>query len=147
VRLSTIGNTSQLPLDCQNNLAQAIDGTKGNTGLNLLIALNYSGRWEIIKAVKELAKKVKAGIIEPHTIDEAMFSQLIETRNIPDPELLIRTSGEMRISNFLLWQIAYTELYVTPKLWPDFRKEDLYEAICEYQKRERRFGKVLTPIA
>ncbi len=147
VKLSTIGNTSQLPLDCQNNLAQAIDGTKGNTGLNLLIALNYSGRWEIIKAAKELAEKVKAGVIETHTIDEHMFSQLIETKNIPDPELLIRTSGEMRISNFLLWQIAYTELYVTPKLWPDFRKEDLYEAICEYQKRERRFGKVLTPIA
>jgi undecaprenyl diphosphate synthase len=147
VRLSTIGDTSQLPLDCQKNLKKAIDETNHNGGLNLLIALNYSGRWEIIKAARELAERVKAGSIEPSDIDEHTFSQQIETRDIPDPELLIRTSGEMRISNFLLWQIAYTELYITPTLWPDFRKEDLYEAICEYQKRERRFGKVLTPIA
>ncbi len=147
VKLSTIGDTSQLPQDCRENLRKAIEGTKENTGLNLLIALNYSGRWEILKAMRELARQVQAGLLNPSDIDETKVSQLMETKNIPDPELLIRTSGEMRISNFLLWQIAYTELYITSKLWPDFRKEDLYEAICEYQKRERRFGKVLTSIA
>ncbi len=147
VRLSTIGDTAQLPADCRDNLKQAIEETKGNTGLNLLIALNYSGRWEIVKAVKQLAEQVQAGKLKPDEVNEATLSQWMETGAIPDPELLIRTSGEMRISNFLLWQIAYTELYITPKLWPDFRKEDLYEAIIEYQKRERRFGKVLTSIA
>jgi undecaprenyl diphosphate synthase len=147
VRLTTIGDTAQLPADCRENLKKAIEGTKGNTGLNLLIALNYSGRWEIVKAARQLAEQVQAGKLKAEEITETTVSHLMETKDIPDPELLIRTSGEMRISNFLLWQIAYTELYITPKLWPDFRKEDLYEAICEYQKRERRFGKVLTSIA
>jgi undecaprenyl diphosphate synthase len=147
VRLGTIGDTEQLPKDCKENLKEAIEATKSNTGLNLLIALNYSGRWEILKAVTKISEKVKAGLIAPSEIDETLFGQYLQTKDVPDPELLIRTSGEMRISNFLLWQIAYTELYITPKLWPDFRKEDLYEAICEYQKRERRFGKVLTSIA
>lgn len=147
VRLSTIGDTAQLPTDCRENLKQAIEGTKQNTGLNLLIALNYSGRWEIIKAARQLAEQVQSGILKAEEITEAAISNQMETQGIPDPELLIRTSGEMRISNFLLWQIAYTEIYITPKLWPDFRKEDLYEAIIEYQKRERRFGKVLTSIA
>jgi undecaprenyl diphosphate synthase len=147
VRLGTIGDTEQLPKDCKENLKEAIEATKKNTGLNLLIALNYSGRWEILKAITKISEKVKEGLINPSEIDETLFGQHLQTKNVPDPELLIRTSGEMRISNFLLWQIAYTELYITPKLWPDFRKEDLYEAICEYQKRERRFGKVLTSIA
>jgi undecaprenyl diphosphate synthase len=147
VRLGTIGDTEQLPRDCRENLKEAIEETKNNNGLNLLIALNYSGRWEIVKAVKKISEKVKEGLIVPSEIDESLFGQHLQTKDVPDPELLIRTSGEMRISNFLLWQIAYTELYITPKLWPDFRKEDLYEAICEYQKRERRFGKVLTSIA
>ncbi len=147
VRLGTIGDTEQLPKDCKENLKEAIEATKKNTGLNLLIALNYSGRWEILKAITKISEKVKEGLIAPAEIDEALFGQYLQTKDVPDPELLIRTSGEMRISNFLLWQIAYTELYITPKLWPDFRKEDLYEAICEYQKRERRFGKVLTSIA
>ncbi len=147
VRLTTIGDTAQLPADCRENLKKAIEGTKENTGLNLLIALNYSGRWEIVKAARQLAEQVQAGKLKAEEITETTVSHLMETKDIPDPELLIRTSGEMRISNFLLWQIAYTELYITPKLWPDFRKEDLYEAICEYQKRERRFGKVLTSIA
>jgi undecaprenyl diphosphate synthase len=147
VRLGTIGDTEQLPTDCKENLKEAIEATKKNTGLNLLIALNYSGRWEILKAITKISEKVKEGSIAPTEIDEALFGQYLQTKDVPDPELLIRTSGEMRISNFLLWQIAYTELYITPKLWPDFRKEDLYEAICEYQKRERRFGKVLTSIA
>jgi undecaprenyl diphosphate synthase len=147
VRLGTIGDTEQLPKDCKENLKEAIEATKKNTGLNLLIALNYSGRWEILKAITKISEKVKEGLIAPTEIDETLFGQHLQTKDVPDPELLIRTSGEMRISNFLLWQIAYTELYITPKLWPDFRKEDLYEAICEYQKRERRFGKVLTSIA
>lgn len=147
VRLKTIGDISQLPKDCRENLKEATEATKNNTGLTLLIALNYSGRREILKAVNELAMKVKEGTLRVDEIDEQLFASFLDTKNIPDPELLIRTSGEMRISNFLLWQIAYTELYITQKLWPDFRKEDLYEAIFEYQKRERRFGKVLTPIA
>jgi undecaprenyl diphosphate synthase len=147
VRLKTIGDTSKLPFDCRVNLREAMDQTAHNTGLTLFIALNYSGRWEILKAAKEIAQKVEKGELVTSQIDEAMFSSHLETQQIPDPELLIRTSGEMRVSNFLLWQIAYTEIYITPTLWPDFRKEDLYVAICEYQKRERRFGKVLTPIA
>ncbi len=147
VKLKTIGDISQLPKECRENLREATEATKNNTGLTLLIALNYSGRWEILKAVSEMATKVKEGAIELSEINDELFSHHLETKDVPDPALLIRTSGEMRISNFLLWQIAYTELYITPKLWPDFRKEDLYEAICEYQKRERRFGKVLTPIA
>jgi undecaprenyl diphosphate synthase len=145
VRLKTIGDIGQLPKDCRENLREATESTKNNTGLTLLIALNYSGRREILKAVNELSMRVKEGTVGVDEIDEQLFASFLDTKNIPDPELLIRTSGEMRISNFLLWQIAYTELYIT--LWPDFRKEDLYEAICEYQKRERRFGKVLTPIA
>ena len=147
VRLRTIGDINQLPLNCRENLREAMEATKRNTGLTLMIALNYSGRWEIIKAVKEISEKVKSGELKAEEIDEQLFSSHLETTEVPDPELLIRTSGEMRISNFLLWQIAYTEIYITQKLWPDFRKEDLYEAICEYQKRERRFGKVLSTIA
>jgi undecaprenyl diphosphate synthase len=145
VKLRTIGDISRLPKNCREDLKEAMEATKNNTGLTLMIALNYSGRWEILKAVNELVAKAKNGLVEE--IDEQLFSQHMETKDVPDPALLIRTSGELRISNFLLWQIAYTEIYITPKLWPDFRKEDLYEAICEYQKRERRFGKVLTPIA
>ncbi|HEV8511895.1 MAG TPA: isoprenyl transferase [Cyclobacteriaceae bacterium] len=147
VRLKIIGEFDMLPKVCQMNLKEAIETTKNNTGLNLLLALSYSGRTEIAKAAKKIAEQVKNGTLDPTQVNEQLFEDNLETHGIPDPELLIRTSGEMRISNFLLWQIAYTELYITPKLWPDFRKEDLYEAICAYQKRERRFGKVLTPIA
>lgn len=147
VKLRTIGNVSHLPADCQNNLKQAIDATKNNDGLTLQLALSYSGRWEIVEAVKKLAEEVRKGLIKSEEIDEHYFSEHLATAGVPDPELLIRTSGEVRISNFLLWQIAYTEIYITPTLWPDFRKEDLYEAICAYQKRERRFGKVLNPTA
>lgn len=141
VRLKTIGETSHLPGECQKNLQWAVDQTKGNGGLLLMLALSYSGRWEIIKAVKELAMDVKMGKIDPSAINERLFENYLQTSGIPDPELLIRTSGELRISNFLLWQIAYTELFITPTLWPDFRKENLYEAIWSYQQRERRFGK------
>ncbi len=147
VRLLTIGNISHLPKECQENLIEAREATRNNSGLTLLLALSYSGRWEIVKAVRRIAEKVKLGTIKPEEIDEALFPNYLETAGVPDPELLIRTSGEMRISNFLLWQIAYTELYITDTFWPDFRKEDLYQAICAYQKRERRFGKVLDPTA
>lgn len=142
VKLFTIGDITHLPQECQDNLRDAIEATKHNTGLTLILALSYSGRWEILEAVKSLMKDVKSGI-QTGEISEAVFSQYLKTKGIPDPELLIRTSGEMRISNFLLWQIAYTELFITKVLWPDFRKENLYEAICSYQQRERRFGKVL----
>jgi undecaprenyl diphosphate synthase len=145
VRLQTIGDISHLPNSCQRNLEEAKEMTKNNDGLTVLLALNYSGRWEILKAVQELTEKVKKGLLQPEDIDEKIFGEALETKGIPDPELLIRTSGELRISNFLLWQIAYTELYITKTLWPDFRKEDLYEAIYSYQHRERRFGKVLEP--
>lgn len=147
VRLRTIGDVSHLPANCQNNLKQAIEDTKNNDGLTLQLALSYSGRWEIIEAAKKLAEEASKGVIKPEEIDEHYFSEHLATAGVPDPELLIRTSGELRISNFLLWQIAYSEIYITPTLWPDFRKEDLYEAICAYQKRERRFGKVLNPTA
>ncbi|MEJ0054585.1 MAG: isoprenyl transferase [Bacteroidota bacterium] len=145
VRLLTIGDITHLPKACQRNLEEAKEATKNNTGLTVLLALNYSGRWEIVKAARKLAENARHGQLHPEDIDERMFSGLLETSGVPDPELLIRTSGELRVSNFLLWQIAYTELYITKTLWPDFRKEDLYEAIYSYQQRERRFGKVLEP--
>ena len=141
VKLKTIGDTSHLPAECQNNLAWAINETRNNEGLTLILALSYSGRWEIVQAARQLAEDVKAGKVSPNDINEASFENYLKTSGIPDPELLIRTSGELRISNFLLWQIAYTELFITPTLWPDFRKEHLYEAIWSYQQRERRFGK------
>ncbi len=141
VRLQAIGNIKSLPGSCQRELQEAIDKTSHNTGLTLILALSYSGRWEITEAIKEIAEKVKAGTLEPENIDAAVVEQHLNTGSIPDPELLVRTSGEMRISNFLLWQIAYTELYISEVLWPDFRRDELYKAIHAYQKRERRFGK------
>jgi undecaprenyl diphosphate synthase len=150
VKLITIGEISNLPADCQKNLAWAIDQTKNNSGLKLVLALSYSGRWEIINAVKAIAKEVEQGKVKPDEINEGLFENYLKTSGIPDPELLIRTSGELRVSNFLLWQIAYTELYITPTLWPDFRKAHLYEAIWSYQQRERRFGKTseqLNPVS
>ena len=141
VKLITIGETSHLPRTCQSDLAQAIEMTKNNTGLTVILALSYSGRWEIVQAAKAIVQDARSGKIQPDSIDERMIESYLQTSGIPDPELLIRTSGEMRVSNFLLWQIAYTELYITPTLWPDFRKENLYEAIWSYQQRERRFGK------
>ena len=141
VRLKTIGETSHLPRDCQENLQWAIDKTKNNSGLTLIMALSYSGRWEITKAIQSIAQSVENGSLKSSEINEHTIENYLQTSGIPDPELLIRTSGEMRVSNFLLWQIAYTELYITPTLWPDFRKEHLYEAIWSYQQRERRFGK------
>ena len=142
IRLSSIGNISGLPPKCYRELKNAMAITSDNNGLTLTLALNYSGRWEITEAVKSLAREVKAGLIDVEDIAQETIRKYLNTYDMPDPELLIRTSGEMRVSNFLLWQIAYTELYVTKVLWPDFRKEHLYEAILSYQQRERRFGRI-----
>jgi len=142
VRLATIGEISSLPQMCQTQLEESVLETRDNNGLTLILALNYSGRAEIIKAVKEISKDVQDSVIREEDIDMNLVAHYLYTGTIPDPELLIRTSGEMRVSNFLLWQIAYTELYITEVLWPDFRKKDLYEAIISYQHRERRFGRI-----
>ncbi|MES2733684.1 MAG: isoprenyl transferase [Bacteroidota bacterium] len=142
IKLATIGDIQNLPLVCQRELKEAIEITKNNNGLTLVLALSYSGRWEIVTAVRQIAEAVQQGKLSASDIDEEVFVSHLNTANIPDPELLIRTSGEMRISNFLLWQIAYSELYIPEVLWPDFRKHHLYEAITAYQKRERRFGKI-----
>lgn len=141
VKLKIIGDMADLPGTCQENLRWAVDKTKNNSGLMLILALSYSGRWEIINAVKELATDIEKGKVKSSEINDKLFQNYLQTSGIPDPELLIRTSGELRVSNFLLWQIAYTELFITQTLWPDFRKEHLYEAIVAYQQRERRFGK------
>ncbi len=140
--LKAIGEIGSLPPKCRRELKEAIDITKNNSGLTLILALSYSGRWDIVEGIKSLLKDVKNKLISEEDINQELFSRYLSTSNIPDPELLIRTSGEMRISNFLLWQMAYTELYITELLWPDFRKEHLIEAIISYQKRERRFGKI-----
>ncbi len=142
VRLMAIGDLKNLPKSCQKELQEAIDITGTNTGLALVLALSYSGRWEITEAVKQIATKVATGELDVNDITDSTISQHLNTHAIPDPELLIRTSGEMRISNFLLWQLAYTELYICDTLWPDFRREHLYEAILNFQQRERRFGKI-----
>lgn len=141
IRLNAIGDLEQLPSSCKRELKEAIKKTENNTRMTLHLALSYSSKWEILNAVKIIASKVKDGSLDVDKIDEQLFDSSLTTAGIPDPELLIRTSGEHRISNFLLWQIAYAELYFTDKLWPDFRKEDLYDAIIDYQSRERRFGK------
>jgi len=141
VRLQPIGNISHLPKEAQNNLADAMEETKGNDGLLLSLALNYSGRWDITEAIKSICRKAIDGELTIDEIDESLVSHCLNTKNLPDPELMIRTSGEYRMSNYMLWQSAYTELYFTDVLWPDFRKSDLENAIIDFQKRERRFGK------
>ncbi len=140
VRLRVIGDISRLPVEVQNELLDAIIKTQNNTGLNLLLALNYSGRWDIVNSIKKIALDVKSGIISEEMINEDMVIKYLSTQGLPDPDLLIRTSGEYRISNFLLWQLAYTEIYITKLNWPEFRRNELYDAISEFQKRERRFG-------
>ena len=142
VSLLTIGDTSRLPVRVYKKLEDTIKKTSENDGLSLVLALSYSSRWEILNAVKNIASEAKRGEINLDQVNEKIFSNYLCTKNIPDPELLIRTSGEQRISNFLLWQIAYSELYFTNKLWPDFKKEDFYAAILDFQSRERRFGKI-----
>ena len=141
VRLSAIGNIDAMPGDVRANLERCISRLQNNSGLNLILALSYGGRWDIMNAIKKIASDVANQQLEPHEINNNLFRKYLSTSEIPDPELLVRTSGEYRISNFLLWEIAYAELYFTQKLWPDFRKEDLFEAIVDYQNRERRFGK------
>ena len=140
VRLTAIGDLDMLPEKCHNELTNAIAKTSNNTGLVLTLALSYSSRREILRAVKNIAGKVQQGELNIEDINDDIFEDNLFTKGMPNPELLIRTSGEYRISNYLLWQIAYAELYFTSKLWPDFRKEDFFEAILDYQKRERRFG-------
>jgi undecaprenyl diphosphate synthase len=141
IRLMAIGDIDSLPKSCRKELAEAIEKTSSGSRMTLVLALSYSSRWEITNAVTLIAKKVKSGEIDPSEISETTISEHLCTAQIPDPEILIRTSGEQRISNFLMWQISYAELYFTEKLWPDFRRDDLFEAIFDFQQRERRFGK------
>jgi undecaprenyl diphosphate synthase len=141
IRLHVIGDVDMLPDDAKKELNDALAETGRNSGLNLVMALSYSSRWEIVNAVRQIAEAVAAGKIKTAEISESVFEKHLTTANFPDPELMIRTSGEYRISNFLLYQLAYTELYFTATRWPDFRKEDLYKAIIDYQGRQRRFGK------
>jgi undecaprenyl diphosphate synthase len=141
IRLKAIGDMDRLADDVRERLQETINLTSGSTGLNLIIAMSYSARWEITHAAKQISADTVKGLLSPDSITEEVFEKYLSTHDIPDPELLIRTSGEMRISNFLLWQLAYTEFYFTETLWPDFGKEDFYRAVLDYQKRERRFGK------
>jgi undecaprenyl diphosphate synthase len=140
IKLEAIGNLSQLPEACNKQLAETVEATAGNERMTLILALSYSGRWDIIEATRKIARRVQAGELEPEQIDEHVLNSALNTSRYPNPELLIRTSGEQRISNFLLWEIAYAEMHFTPVLWPDFSKEDFYEAIHDFQQRDRRFG-------
>ncbi len=141
IRLQAIGDLEKLPSKCYRELLEAIEKTKDNSRMTLVLALNYSAKWEITRATRLIAEQVKKDTLKPEDITNEVFANHLATKDIPDPELLIRTSGEARISNFLLWQIAYAELYFTPLFWPEFRKNNLYEAIINFQNRERRFGK------
>jgi undecaprenyl diphosphate synthase len=147
IRLQAIGNLKSLPDECYHELIEAIEATSKNTRMTLVLALSYSAKWEITNAVKEIALKIENKEITSADVNESLIESMLCTINIPDPELLIRTSGEHRISNFLLWQIAYSEFYFTDKLWPDFRKQDLIDAILDFQNRERRFGKTSEQIS
>lgn len=147
VKLEAIGNLNSLPKGCLAELQQSIDTTKHNTRLTLILALSYSSKWEITNAVQQIAQEVKQGKLTADTIDENTISSHLCTTKYPDPELMIRTSGEHRISNFLLWQLAYAEFYFTDILWPDFRKKEFFDAIMSYQSRERRFGKTSEQIS
>jgi undecaprenyl diphosphate synthase len=141
LKLHVIGDINMLPLNARQELSEALAETSNNTGLNLVMALSYSSRWELVNAVKNIAADVKSNKLDPEHITQDTLEQYLSTSNFPDPELMIRTSGEFRISNFLLYQLAYAELYFTDTRWPDFRKANLYEAIIDFQQRERRFGK------
>lgn len=142
VRLRSIGDIATLPQEVQNELLDGIQKTKENTGLTLVLALSYSGRWDITEAVRKIAGELEAKRLKAADITDATIGSFLSTDGIPDPDLLVRTSGELRISNFLLWQLAYSEIHITPKFWPDFRRPELYAAIEDYQRRERRFGLV-----
>lgn len=147
IRLQTIGDVNMLPKVAQKELAEAIESTKDNHRMTLILALSYSAKWEIVEAVKQIARRAKEGSLEVEDINEDIIKSALATKDVPDPELMIRTSGETRISNFLLWQLAYAELFFTPVLWPDFRKQHFYQAILDFQNRERRFGKTSEQIA
>ena len=147
IKLATIGDLGKLPKKCQAQLKKTKVKTAENKGLTLVLALSYSGRWDIIEAVKRIATDVKEGELSPENINDGILDKALSTSCFPNPDLLVRTSGEQRISNFLLWELAYSELYFTPVLWPDFTKDDFYKAIVEYQGRERRFGKTSEQIA
>ncbi|MFQ5520788.1 MAG: isoprenyl transferase [Candidatus Methylomirabilia bacterium] len=142
VRLLTIGRDKKIPLPVRRRIGQAVAATAGNTGMRLIMAFSYGGREELVDACRALARQVQHGEITPDDIDELRIAQALYTEGVPDPDLLVRTSGEMRISNFLVWQLAYTELWITPTLWPDFGPGELYVAVADYQRRERRFGGV-----
>jgi undecaprenyl diphosphate synthase len=141
IRLQAIGDLSRLPAKTHAALLDGIEKTKNNTRMTLVLALNYSAKWEILHSVKQIAQKIASGELAPEQVDEATFEAGLSTHGIPDPELMIRTSGEHRLSNFLLWQLAYAEFYFTETFWPDFKKDDFFQAILAYQNRERRFGK------
>jgi undecaprenyl diphosphate synthase len=147
IRLQAIGDINDLPPKCQRELAEAIEETQNNTRLTLILALSYSAKWDMTNAVKKIVDDVTNGELNRIDINDTTIDKYLSTANYPNPELMIRTSGEQRISNFLLWELAYSELYFTPKLWPDFNREDLYEAILDYQNRERRFGKTSEQVA
>ena len=141
IKLDAIGDQTMLPKDCLEELNEAIEATKNNTGMTLILALSYSSKWDIVNATRKIAQMAKDGDIEPEDVDEQLINNTLTTHKYPHPELMIRTSGELRISNFLLWELAYSELYFTDVLWPEFRKEHLYDALEDFQARERRFGK------
>jgi undecaprenyl diphosphate synthase len=142
VKFTAIGDIDGLPVKCANSLKEAIETTKNNTDITLILALNYSAKWEIRKAIQMISKQIATGLISEEEITDELISEHLTTKGIPDPELMIRTSGEHRISNFLLWQLAYSEFYFTETHWPDFRRDDFFQAILAYQQRERRFGMV-----
>jgi undecaprenyl diphosphate synthase len=142
IKLNAIGDLTNLPSLCYKELQESIEMTKNNSRMTLTLALSYGSRWEMVQAIKNMANELVNGSLKPEQIDEKLINSYLHTRNIPDPELLIRTSGEFRISNFLLWQIAYSELYFTPVFWPDFDRQEFYKAILDFQNRERRFGMI-----
>ncbi|HMB92247.1 MAG TPA: polyprenyl diphosphate synthase, partial [Rhodothermales bacterium] len=142
IRLQAIGNLDKLPKKARAELQDALDATADNTRMTLVLALSYSGRWEITEAVRTLARRVQQGDLDPDAIDETVVAQALNASALPDPDLLIRTGGEYRVSNFLLWQLAYTEMFITEDFWPAFRRDQLYEAVRAFQNRERRFGRV-----
>ena len=147
IRLEAIGDLDKLPAKSHKALLKGIEDTKTNSRMTMILALNYSARWEIVEAARKIAIEVKEGKLDARQIEDKTFENYLTTKNYPDPELMIRTSGEQRISNYLLWQLAYTELYFTDVLWPDFRKQHLYEALIDFQSRERRFGKTSEQLA
>ncbi|MBE0643436.1 MAG: isoprenyl transferase [Bacteroidetes bacterium] len=142
IRFMTMGELTRLPEEAQKEVQRAVEKTAGNTGLTLNLALSYSGRWDIMRAMKKIAMEARSGRISPEDVDERLISSFLSTAHLPDPDLLIRTSGELRLSNFLLWELAYTELYISERYWPDFRTHELCEAIRSFQGRERRYGQV-----